>query len=108
MNAHFTNDAIELVKWPLHSCTSLVHKVLALQTTRLSPQKIVDKPLNENTDNRILSTNTVVKESPYSAFNLGLHVGDDEEQVTENRSQLKKVNQPAITKRKTDIGDANN
>jgi len=59
-----TNSAIRYVEWP-------VDNVLAYTTTRHHP------------DNLILKTNT-----PYDAFNLGEHVGDDIDIVKANRKTL--------------------
>jgi len=70
-----TNSAIEFVQWP--SSFSLTEKVVAIQTTRFP----VEQHLNtEKKDN-----------SPYQAFNLGLHVGDNAQVVKRNRRSLQKL-----------------
>ena len=69
------NSAIEFAQWPVHSqleSATLDDKVLALQTTRISP------------------SNTSADNSPYKSFNLGLHVGDCAKQVEHNRQYLQK------------------
>jgi len=71
------SSAIELVRWPLHSAISekeMAEKVLAIQTTRVSP----NNPLSEQT-------------SLYQSFNLGLHVGDCEKLVKSNRQSLQRL-----------------
>jgi len=73
------SSAIEFVQWLSHSADSkkglaetvLAETVLAIQTTRVSPYR----PFNDKT-------------SPYQGFNLGLHVGDCEDQVKSNRQSL--------------------
>jgi YfiH family protein len=62
---HRTSSAIELVQWSAPS-------VLAFQTTRHHPKITTDTSLY----------------SPYNAFNLGLHVDDDEIVVNANRSYI--------------------
>lgn len=75
-----TNSAFELVGWP-HPYSSISSKVLALQTTRLSPQLF--------SVTSTLPTETLQKEiSAFDSFNLGLHVGDNAQHVTENRNEL--------------------
>ncbi len=79
-----TNSAIEFVQWPTHSQSESAYfdeKVLAIQTTRLSPGNISYDD-NNNT--------------PYQSFNLGLHVGDCAKQVERNRQYLQKL-LPEIT-----------
>ena len=74
--ANFTNATFELVKWPLYSSASLDDKVLALQTTRFPLTSFkIEKSVSEK--------------SHFASFNLGLHVGDNAEQVIDNRNQLK-------------------
>jgi len=71
-----TNSAIEFVAFSQRKNTSpdsitLKGKVLALQTSRVSP---IEKSADAN--------------SPYQGFNLGLHVGDAPELVNQNRQYL--------------------
>ncbi len=73
------NSAIEFAQWPVHShleSTYLNNKVLALQTTRVSPNNISGK-LGEN-------------KTAYNHFNLGFHVGDCAKRVKHNRQYLQK------------------
>ena len=73
-------SAIEFVQWPVHSqleSTDLDDKVLAMQTTRLSPDNVSGESSEENT--------------AYKNFNLGLHVGDCAKQVEHNRQSLQKL-----------------
>lgn len=78
---YFTNSAIELVKWPLNVSQQLDDKVVALQTTRLSPLADSSSP-----------TSLIPQpDSTFGAFNLGQHVGDCVKQVTENRETLRQV-----------------
>lgn len=77
---HFTNSTFELVKWSANLSPPLGDKVLALQTSRLSPQ------LSQNSSITSLSSEQV--SSTFGGFNLGLHVGDDTERVTYNRRVL--------------------
>jgi YfiH family protein len=70
------NAAIEFIQWPTDSqleSTYLNGKVLAIQTTRISPKNIA-------------SDNTA-----YQSFNLGLHVGDCSKQVKLNRQYLQNL-----------------
>lgn len=70
------NSAIEFAQWPVHSqleSAILDDKVLAIQTTRVSPNNV----FNDN--------------SAYQNFNLGLHVGDCAKQVEHNRQCLQKL-----------------
>jgi hypothetical protein len=70
-------SAIELALWPVYSqleSTDLNDKVLAIQTTRISPEK------SSADDN-----------SGYKNFNLALHVGDCAQQVEHNRQSLQKL-----------------
>lgn len=74
------NSAIEFAQWPEHpeiEKTALDDKVMAIQTTRISP----------NDDSSELSQ----KNSAYKDFNLGLHVGDCVNQVEHNRQSLQKL-----------------
>jgi YfiH family protein len=74
LNCKITNSAIEFVQWPVNSSIleeNVDEKVLAIQTTRVSPS---------NTSGAITS--------PYQDFNLGLHVGDCAKQVENNRTYL--------------------
>jgi len=82
---HFTNATFELVKWPFNSSHSLDDKVIAIQTTRLSPQK--NSILKNNEKVYDLSTG---EESPFNSFNLGLHVSDIPNNVVKNRDKLKR------------------
>ncbi|MBL4940414.1 MAG: peptidoglycan editing factor PgeF [Colwellia sp.] len=69
-----TNSAIELVQWPAplaEANKKHADKVLAVQTTRLTPDKLLEN-----------------KSSAYQGFNLGLHVGDCAKQVEHNRQYL--------------------
>lgn len=77
---HFTNSTFELVKWPINFSSSLDDKVLALQTSRLSPQ------ISQKSSSSPLLTEQV--SSTFGGFNLGLHVGDDAKRVTYNRRVL--------------------
>jgi YfiH family protein len=93
--ANFTNTTFELVKWPLYSSYSLDDKVLALQTTRFplttSCQKAQVLPLSDQ-ESAVSSCEVekvISEESPFNSFNLGLHVGDNAEQVISNRNKLK-------------------
>ena len=73
-----TNSAIEFVQWPVNSqfeSSFLDKKVLAIQTTRISP-KLTSSEIDEN--------------KAYQNFNLGLHVGDCAKQVEYNRQLLQK------------------
>ncbi|PKH85082.1 peptidoglycan editing factor PgeF [Colwellia sp. Bg11-28] len=78
--AHFTNATVELVKWPFNSSYSLDDKVLALQTTRLSPQLSLNSSLTPSLNEQVSSA--------FGDFNLGMHVGDNAERVTYNRNVL--------------------
>jgi len=74
-----TNSAYEFVAFANDNnslSSPLNSHVLALQTTRKAPSHIASIS-EHNTD-----------ESPYQGFNLGLHVGDNAEQVQRNRQQL--------------------
>lgn len=75
--ANFTNATVELVKWPLNPSYSLDDKVLALQTSRLYPQSSLNQSLSEQVS------------SAFGDFNLGMHVGDNAERVSQNRNVLK-------------------
>ena len=71
------NPAIEFVQWPINAQLENIgfdDKVLALQTTRVSPNNI------SGDDNTV-----------YKNFNLGLHVGDCAKQVEHNRQCLQKL-----------------
>lgn len=115
-----TNSAFELVNWSslftakptsitsskLSPATSspVSDKVLALQTTRFFPQLTL--PLAK--DEQVLTTDSLNNKnfrneqlinisSPFDAFNLGLHVGDNAERVTQHRNVLKQfINQQLI------------
>lgn len=70
-------STIELVQWP--DCSSIDKKqldehVIALQTTRIAPTD-QNKTMN----------------LAYHGFNLGLHVGDNADQVNENRRYLQSL-----------------
>lgn len=72
------NAAIELVQWTVYSAIdqkNIDEKVFAIQTTRVAPNKFVNPFTSPS-----LST--------YGGFNLGLHVGDNAEQVNTNREYL--------------------
>jgi YfiH family protein len=74
------NSAIEFAQWPAHSQLEnayLDDKVLAMQTSRLSPDNI-SVELGEN--------NTA-----YKNCNLGLHVGDCAKRVERNRRCLQEL-----------------
>lgn len=71
INDKATHSAIESVAFSSSINLSLNEKVVALQTTRLNP-------VNSNVDFT----------SAYQGFNLGLHVGDDADQVNKNRIDL--------------------
>jgi YfiH family protein len=90
--ANFTNATFELVKWPLYPSHSLDDKVLALQTTRFPLQQVQPFPLNaQKPAVSSLDVEKLNSEKPhFNHFNLGLHVGDNAEQVISNRNQLKK------------------
>ena len=89
--ANFTNTTFELVKWPFNPSYSLDDKVLALQTTRLSPHLSLNPSLSEQVS------------SAFGDFNLGMHVGDSAERVIHNRNVLKQFisqqlfNQPVVS-----------
>jgi len=87
-NCSTPSSAIEFVQWLPHSITSekaLAAKVLALQTTRLTPNTVCpDITCDDQTES-------------YQNFNLGLHVGDCSQQVLKNRQSLQKL-LPANTK----------
>ncbi len=71
------NSAIEFAQWPVHSqleSSYLNDKVLAIQTTRISPGNI------SADDN-----------SPHKSFNLGLHVSDCAKKVAHNRQYLQEL-----------------
>jgi len=89
---HFTCSTFERVKWPHLSLDPLNDKVLALQTTRLPLQNPSQLPINEIISGIASSIDKNIDRelSPYSNFNLGLHVGDSPARVTDNRSELKK------------------
>ena len=89
--ANFTNATFELVKWPLHSSHSLDDKVFALQTTRFALQQVQPFPLNaQKSAVASLDVEKLNSEkSPFNHFNLGLHVGDNADQVIYNRNELK-------------------
>lgn len=71
-----TNSTIELVSWPPSFLPD--NQILALQTTRL-PSDLTS----------VLTTQKLTDEvSPFSYFNLGLHVGDNENRVLGNRQRL--------------------
>ena len=69
-----TKSAVECVQWP--SSFSLTEKVVAIQTSRFSLEQHLTTDKKDN--------------SPYQAFNLGLHVGDNAKIVENNRYSLKK------------------
>lgn len=81
--SHFTNTHLELVNWPLNFSLSLANKVLAIQTTRLSPVQNSEEKTEDNIFNNEKFT--------FGGFNLGLHVGDNEETVIKNRNTLKNL-----------------
>ena len=81
-NQSTLSSAIEFVQWLSHAAKSekeLAAKVLALQTTRLTPNIICP---NIDSDDQT---------HPYQNFNLGLHVGDCPQQVLKNRQSLQKL-----------------
>lgn len=81
-NCSTPSSAIEFVQWLPNTATSekeLAAKVLALQTTRLTPNTICP---NIGCDDHT---------HPYQYFNLGLHVGDCPQQVLKNRQSLQKL-----------------
>lgn len=91
-----TNSTFELVNWPTPDTADcqLNKTIFALQTTRLCPQF---KPLKKNDlvqsdrehiDNSSATHLVTQSVTPFDSFNLGLHVGDNAEQVTENRNVL--------------------
>jgi uncharacterized protein, YfiH family len=93
---HFTNATVELVKWPFNPSYSLDDKVLALQTTRISPQLSLKSSVSELVsvipalnNEKLEPTKLIDKASAFDGFNLGLHVGDSTERVTHNRNILK-------------------
>ena len=95
--AHFTNATFKLVKWPFSSSYSLDDKVLALQTSRISPQLSLKSSLSEQVsvipswNNERLEQTSLIEKSCFGDFNLGFHVGDNAERVTQNRSVLKSL-----------------
>ena len=125
----FTNSAFELVNWPSFftskttfklipkptaitrskssSATSypISDKILALQTTRLSPLQISPLKINEqdltarpSKNQQLKNEKLISKISPFGAFNLGLHVGDSTEKVNHNRNVLKQLLQQKLSK----------
>lgn len=115
-----TNSAFELVNWSApqptspstfissssHSC-NVNDNVLALQTTRLTPQQTLPLKINGQISTasslnhrKIKNEELIDKTSPYGDFNLGLHVGDNATRVTHNRNELKQfINQQLLTNR---------
>lgn len=93
--ANFTNATFELVKWPLSSSHSLEDKVLALQTTRFPLLFSCQKAQALLLSDQELAVSSceiekvISEESSFNSFNLGLHVGDNAEQVISNRNKLK-------------------
>lgn len=98
--ADFTNPTFELVKWPVNPAPSLDDKVIAVQTTRLPCQLTAQAssklalskiPLDEqfSSSSSLTDKEITSEKSPYSYFNLGLHVGDNAERVVSNRNELK-------------------
>lgn len=89
--ANFINATFELIKWPPYRSFSTDDKVLALQTTRFALQQLQPFPLNDQQS--VVTSLDVDKlsneKSPFNSFNLGLHVGDNADQVIYNRNQLK-------------------
>ena len=74
--------AIEFVQWLTHTANAkktLEKQVLALQTTRLTPNTACPNPPCGDQTN------------PYQYFNLGLHVGDCAQQVQKNRQSLQNL-----------------
>lgn len=78
------NSAIEFAQWPVHSQlegTYLDGKVLAMQTTRVSPDNLSDGDLSRG-------DTSVDDKTVYNSFNLGLHVDDCAKLVEHNRHCL--------------------
>ncbi|NQY50089.1 MAG: peptidoglycan editing factor PgeF [Colwellia sp.] len=125
----FTNSAFELVNWssfftskPTFKLISkptaitrskssfatsypISDKILALQTTRLSPLQISPLKINEqdltatpSNNQQLKNEKLISKSSPFGAFNLGLHVGDSAEKVNHNRNVLKQLLQQKLSK----------
>ena len=82
-----SDSSVELVNWPKPKIKALNEKVIALQTTRLPSS--TSPHLLSNKLNLLPKSNE--KNSSYDYFNLGLHVGDDEEIVKVNRYLLNKT-----------------
>lgn len=81
-NRSTQSSAVEFVQWLPHSTTSektLTTKVLALQTTRLTPNTVGLATVGDD------------QTESYQYFNLGLHVGDCVKQVLKNRQSLQKL-----------------
>jgi len=101
-----TNSTFELVNWlstpsdKSLSSYSLSDKVLAIQTTRFSPQSSVtpDPYTQAELGESLITDRKNNEKSPYDAFNLGLHVGDSVENVTNNRNLLKQYIYQQLTK----------
>ncbi len=80
-----SNSAIELLSWPVSNKLETgprKNKVFAFQTNRLTPE-------NSSPKNKSSKKNSFVNHySPYEGFNLGFHVDDNVESVTNNRIYL--------------------
>ena len=76
-NQLLSNSPIELLSWPAikQETTVIVeNKVIAIQTTRSSPE----------------TSDLTLTNSPFDGFNLGLHVNDDSNCVEKNRAYLQR------------------
>jgi|GEM_PF-78260 len=89
-----SDSAIELLAWPVGSkaeLKSIKNEVIALQTTRFTPEQnslagaSPAKPFVEN------------NQSVYHSFNLGLHVDDNVQTVSNNRDYLQNFLQSKLT-----------
>jgi len=95
------NSAIEFAQWPVHSELESIYlksKVLAIQTTRVSPNNnfidgLVDgsgvSSAKNSDDSSLISSSN--NNFVYKNFNLGLHVGDCAKQVEFNRQCLQNL-----------------
>jgi YfiH family protein len=95
----FTNKTFELVNWPFPAAVD--DKVLAFQTTRLPPQLSYKYKfeLSSKFNEEMLITPLIEhKKSPFGGFNLGLHVGDNEVLVINNRNTLSLFINQALNK----------
>lgn len=72
------NSSIEPIEWP-------VNNVLAIQTTRLKPNRNLNTVTSSSAESPLKQVTT---DSPFQSFNLGLHVNDNASHVAANREYL--------------------